>query len=511
MVLWSLTMGCSEEAAAQALQTVGQRGRHEALEPTAGDWQTWLAPSVTGLLPPPPPHNAVRRRAEIRELLAIQARRTEEIRQTVRFWDPQGGIPAWSQILLDTIKETKTDPVRASRALALFHTALADATVAVWFAKYRYRRPQPARVDRRVRSRSAVHPHLPSYPSEHAAVAAAASTVLNYLFPAQTIGVHGVRMTFDEAANEAAQSRLWAGANYRSDLEPGFRMGQAVGWMAAQRGQTDGSSAVWDLTSQPGRPSGPASWVPTPPANAFPPLHPLAGSWNPWLLQSGAQFQPAAPPALQEPFPSPAFLQEVAEVKQVADNRTVEQQIIADFWADSPGASFTPPGHWAQVGAEQVEKARLSTPRAARAMALLSVGLADSAIACWNCKFAFWVMRPVTAIRTLSGQPFYDPEFLSYIPTPPFPSYTSGHSTFSGCASTVLEHLFPGGVTTDAFGQIASFRDAADQAAVSRLYGGIHFRSDNEEGLACGRSIAEVVIERARSDGAYVQSPRFPA
>jgi hypothetical protein len=133
---------------------------------------------------------------------------------------------------------------------------------------------------------------------------------------------------------------------------------------------------------------------------------------------------------------------------------------------------------------------------------LVAVGLAVSAIACWGCKYTYWVLRPVTAIRTLTGQPFYDPDFLTPIVTPPFPAYTSGHATFSGCSAAVLEHLFPGGKVTDAFGQSVGFAAAADQAAVSRLYGGIHYRSDNEEGLRCGRSVASRVIRRAQGDKA---------
>jgi hypothetical protein len=133
----------------------------------------------------------------------------------------------------------------------------------------------------------------------------------------------------------------------------------------------------------------------------------------------------------------------------------------------------------------------------------VAVGVADSGIACWDCKYTYWAVRPITAIRTMADQPFYDPTFLTPVATPPFPSYTSGHSTFSGCSATVLEHLFPGGKVADAFGHSVSFAQAADQAAVSRLYGGIHYRSDNEEGLACGKKVAELVIQRARTGRAH--------
>jgi membrane-associated phospholipid phosphatase len=192
----------------------------------------------------------------------------------------------------------------------------------------------------------------------------------------------------------------------------------------------------------------------------------------------------------------------VNEVQQTVAHLTADQRTIARYWADNPGESFTPPGHWAQIATEQAVAANLSTPRAARALALVAVGLADSAIACWDCKYTCWVLRPITAIREIAGQPFTDPEFLTPIVTPPFPSYPSGHSTFSGCAAAVLEHLFPGGRVTDALGQSIGFGAAAEQAAVSRLYGGIHYRSDNEAGLGCGRNVASLVIRHALNDGA---------
>jgi membrane-associated phospholipid phosphatase len=482
-------------------------------EPGAGGWQTWLVPSIQGTRPSAPMEpSSARALIELRELLDLQARRNDNTAALVEFWDLQGGLPRWSNILLEKIKETRTNPVRASRALALFHTAIADAAICVWDAKFAYRRLQPAQSGSELKPIVAVDETLPSYPSEHAAIAAAAATLLSYLYPAQTALVHGQRMTFDTLANEAALSRLWAGANYRSDLEAGIRMGQAVAWLAIARGQSDGSSAVWDAQTQPGRlggtppsPEGTAPyWTPTAPANAFPPLEPLAGYWNPWLLESPSQFRAPAPPGLQGSFPSELFLKETMEMKEAVASfgHYPERLQIARFWADNPGESYTPPGHWAQITADQAVAAGLSTPRAARAMALVAAGLADSAIACWDTKYHYWLMRPITPIRTMADQPFYDPTWLSPIPTPPFPAYTSGHSTFSGCTAAVLESLFPGAKIVDALGQSVGFNTAAEQAMMSRLYGGIHYHSDNEEGLICGRRIAELVLRRAQNDGA---------
>lgn len=473
--------------------------RTPALDPMAAGWQTWLVPSVSQLLPPRP-GNIMPGLGEIRELLQLQAERGDTQLGIIQFWDHQGGAGAWTQALLENIQSKPLNPVLAARALALLHTAMADAAVASWAAKYRYGRFQPLHADKRLQPVSEVPAQLPGYPSEHAAIAVAASGVLDYLFPGGTATFHGQRMAFDDAAADAARSRMWAGVSTRTDMEAGLSLGQKVCELAVSRGETDGSGAVWDTTTQPGRLTGPEHWVPTPPAFAFPPLLPLAGTWRPWLLSSGSQLRPGTPPALAGAFPSAQFLQEVQEVKDAVTNLTPDQRQIALFWADDPGLTFTPPGHWASIAGAQVAATDWSTPRAARAMGLVGTALADAAIACWDAKYAYWVLRPITAIRTLSGYPFYDPSFNTVIATPNFPSYTSGHSTFSGAAADVLNYLIPGGRCADAFGHSISYREAADQAALSRLLGGIHYRSDNNEGLVCGQKVAQLAVQRARKD-----------
>ncbi len=498
-----LALAAAGPAGAQEVLALRRKRRkRDPLDRDAGTWQTWLAPSVAALRPPIYPRGLPVGR-EIKELITLQRQRSDATNAIVQFWDAQGGVPAWNQILLEKVKQAKTDPVLTARALALFHTAMADATIAVWDAKFRYRRLAPMRQDRRIRSLSSVDRTLYSYPSEHAAVAAAAATVLNYLYPTGTVVLGGEARTWDSLATEAAESRLWAGANYRSDLVAAFQMGQAIGLLAVQRGLSDGSSAVWDSVNQPGRLVGPEYWVPTPPANAFPPLHPLAGYWKPWLMASGDQFRPGLPEIMQGEFPNAAILAQTQEVKDFVDAipQNPHYLTIAQFWADGAG-TVTPPGHWMEIARQHLANSKWSAPRAARALAMLGVGVADSAICCWDSKYAFWVPRPITLIRTLSDQPFYDPAFLTPVVTPPFPSYTSGHSTFSGCSANVLEYLFPGGTATDALGQTVGFAAAADQAALSRVYGGIHYRADSDDGLTAGHSIADLVVARARQDGA---------
>lgn len=284
-------------------------------------------------------------------------------------------------------------------------------------------------------------------------IAGAAATVLTYLYP-------------DEATRVDARARELADPGSRA-----FALGRVIGRLLVARAEADGSDAVW--TGSP--PTGPGFWVPTPPG-FLPPLDPLAGTWKTWNLQSGRQFRPGPPPA----YGSPQFLAELDEVYRVSTTLTAEQKRIADSWADGAG-TVTPPGHWNVIALDLIHGENRSALRSAKLLAALNTAQADAFIACWDAKYAYWSLRPVTGIRRL-----IDPTWLSYIVTPPFPSYVSGHSTTSGAASTVLAAFFP-----DRAGELAAL---AEEAAVSRLYGGIHFSSDNEAGLELGRRVGTLAV-----------------
>jgi hypothetical protein len=283
-----------------------------------------------------------------------------------------------------------------------------------------------------------------------------------------------VRRDRDEAVGSAAATvlaYLYPDAADRYEALVGDQRGRRIGARVVRRGQRDGSDAAGTVTP----PVGPGLWVPTPPAFA-PPLEPLAGTWRPWHLGRGSRFRPGPPPAPS----SRRYAAEVREVYAVSRSLTAEQRRIADFWADGPG-TVTPPGHWNQVALDLVRRARLTTAQAARVFAVLNTAQADAFIACWDAKFTYWSERPVTAIRRE-----LDPDWLPYIATPPFPSYVSGHSSTSGAASEVLARFFPA-----AAGRL---RAAAEEAALSRLYGGIHFRSDNDAGLKLGRRVGRTAL-----------------
>src|SRR5262249_3128166 len=208
------------------------------------------------------------------------------------------------------------------------------------------------------------------------------------------------------------------------------------------------------------------------------PLEPLAGSWKTWILSAGSQLRPGPPPA----FGSAAFLTELAEVKRVSANPTPSQRAIALFWADGAG-SVTPPGHWFQIAGSLIPGDGLTPPAAARVLGSLGATVADAAIACWDAKYAYWSLRPNQA----------DPTIASLVPTPPFPSYPSGHSTFSGAASELLAYFFPK--------EEAQLRYMAEEAALSRLYAGIHYRSANEPGKEVGRQRVALATQRDQLSG----------
>jgi len=174
---------------------------------------------------------------------------------------------------------------------------------------------------------------------------------------------------------------------------------------------------------------------------------------------------------------------DLAEVKAVVRHLTREQLAIATKWADGV-SSPTPPGHWVFLAMPYVREARFSEVRAARTFALLNMSLHDAAVGCWDTKFTYYNARPSQL----------DPAIRTGIGLPNFPSYTSGHSTFSAAAAEVLSYLFPNGT--------ADFEAQKEEAAISRLYGGIHYRTDIEVGKDHGKRIGGYTVRFAMHDGA---------
>jgi hypothetical protein len=211
----------------------------------------------------------------------------------------------------------------------------------------------------------------------------------------------------------------------------------------------------------------------------YDPAEPHAGQWRTWVLKDVAEMEPPPPPE----YGSAAYLAEVEEVRRVAAALSDEQKRIAEDWNLDLG-SATPPGVWNLHAKRLVLAARLDAAETARIFAALNAAMMDALIACWHAKFKWWTERPVTVIRE------QDAAFTPHVLTPAFPSYVSGHSSVSGAAAEVLAAFFPP--------EAARLRAMALEASMSRLYGGIHFRSDNDEGLELGRRIGLRAVARAR-------------
>jgi membrane-associated phospholipid phosphatase len=443
----------------------GERARPER---AAGAWSTWVLSSPAAVrVPPPPAPRSRAARDDAAGLRALAGARTPAETADIRRASRRPAVEPWVE--LDMRLERVPDPLAVARVHALLSVAMYDATVAAWHWKYVYRRPAPEA------PAAAIPPGPdPSYPSEHATIAGAASRVLTYAFPeARALGL-------DAMAERAAGARVRAGVNYPSDVRAGLALGRKVAEAVIARARRDRSTLEWDGR----RPHGRAHWEP-PPGSVGGPLEPMAGRWRTWVLASGSQVRPGPPPR----FGSPRFLAEAREVMQVRDHVTPEQERIVSAWAGGIPTTL-PPTVWDRIALASLSRPGLSIPRQARALALVDAAIADAGIAAWDTKYAYWSPRPENAIDELGLQAGWAP----LIPTPRFPSYVSGHATFSGAASEVLAHLFPA--------QAPVFRARAREAAMSRLWGGIHFRTDNAVGLRMGRQIGRLAVARARRDGA---------
>lgn len=237
----------------------------------------------------------------------------------------------------------------------------------------------------------------------------------------------------------------------------------------------------------------PGHWVPTSKiAQQQTPLLPEWGKVRTFAMPNGASCPLPPPPAYSEEEGS-AFYKEALEVYDAVNLTDPDQRAIARFWSDDPMLSPTPPGHWISIAMQLLDEDKAGIDRMVETQALLGIAVADGFIGCWDAKFVYDLIRPVTYIKKV-----IDPTWETLLITPPFPEYPSGHSTQSGAAAVVLEKLFGTNRaftdrTHEADGLVprkfASIWAAAEEAGISRLYGGIHYRAAIEKGLEQGRCI----------------------
>lgn len=378
----------------------------------------------------------------------------------------------WNELALSLVASERMTPPEASRLFALVNVALFDALNQkenMYQSLYSYNEPPEG-----------------FYPEVSAA--AAVAYILTAMEPEYDTMWH------------VELSQFVANANVQEDVQPSLSYGEHIGQRIFRERIRDGA-----VTYRYHAPSlEPEKWRPTPPYFQ----DGMAPQWaelTPFVLRSPQQFRPIPPPSIE----TETFLQErdaVAEIGEIDSQlRTPEQAEIAYFWADSKG-THTPPGAWVRIALQVLDEVDMSLLERSRVLAHVGLALADSAISCWDAKYYYAYWRPIDAINMDRGTEFGDDEYwYSLLENPNFPEYPSGHSTFSAAAATVLTYYIgdetqftattlglPGVVRT-----FDSFWSAAEEAADSRIYGGIHFKSARDIGLAQGKNVAEYVLQTA--------------
>jgi hypothetical protein len=382
-------------------------------------------------------------------------------------------VLTWNAVMIDAIRADDSAPTLSTRNLAILHSAIYDAVNSILQTHQPYRISVPA----------------PPDSSPEAAALAAGREVLLALYPSFSVRTES---TFDSYLSLLPTS-------------PGVTNGLTVGTSVADQ-ILEWRAADGSATTVPYIPSdAPGQWRRTPPFFR-PPVDPQWGFVEPFCLPDIGPFVPPGPPALT----SAAYATAFNEVKLIgaknSQTRTAEQSQIAVFWSDFSYTAM-PPGHWNEIAAAIAQNQGNTMADNARLFALLNLAQADAAIVCWKGKYQFNFWRPITAIPRADedGNPATDSDtnWNCFLPTPSFPEYTSGHSTFSKASAQVLTHFFG----TDALsfsigsdslpGVYRSFTSVAacgDEVGMSRIYGGFHFQFSNHDGQACGGKIGDYVM-----------------
>ena len=424
-----------------------------SVEPTAGSWTPVLYTAADDVVPPPPAGAGLaddqQRAAKIRAAPATEWERTAH-------WWSVGAVRRWNEIARILIARRQINSGHSARLLAALAVAQYDAAVAARRLAERFRAvtADPSRLAEVGRGRVEEY----GYPSQEAAIARASVDVLTYYFSSDTTFVH---------QNELAhtQSRIWMGAAMPSDVYAGQTIGTQVATAVTDRLRTDGASEVMSgrVSEQQDK------WY------SEQQTLPGFGRLKPWTMKSGDQFRAPPPPAIG----SAEFKAALAEIREYSDRRSAEQLAIAQYW-DLGVGGVSVPGMWDQVALDLAATAGYSEARTARTIALLNMAMMDACIASWDSKYHYLVPRP--SMR--------DPAITEPLGLPSHPSYTSGHSAFSGAAEGILSVIFPASA--------AEMHRLAEEASASRWYGGIHYRFDGDAGLRQGRQVAEWTLsERA--------------
>ncbi len=479
---------------------------YASLDEDGGDWNTILIGDPSGIaIPAPATNGSSDYESELAELRSMTANLSSAERQIVEYWGnntpvrwiefaegltakyflppppgPEGNYPGPDPSNPGAIPYVPfAHPPFAARMFAHLSAGMYDAAITAWHYKYTYDRQNPYTADSDIKAYFPAN-SIPGYPSEDAAMATVAERLLSAMFPLEVDVIKA-------KAAECRMSRKLAGLAVQSDLVAGDSIGMAVVRIYQQRTANDnmrfaqipppafqdmknaaaaiwGSSwPMWENLEIPPRPVG---------------ITPKYGEVMPWWIPSVEAVRPGPPPAIG----SAEYNKDEKELMDLVKNSTAEQKRIAFFWSDGPG-TVSPPGHWNIIATEDIIANRCNPLRTARIFAYMNTAIQDAGISCWDTKYYYFYPRP--------SQPKEEVKTLFGIPN--FPSYTSGHSTFSGAAAEVLSYFFPE--------KAAYYEDQAIEASLSRVYARIHYRFDCEIGVEVGQNIGSYAVNAASADG----------
>jgi hypothetical protein len=431
-------------------------------------------------------------------------------------------VVRWNAVLLQAVRNTRFAPMYSARALAIVHTCMYDAWTVYDEAAVATRPGGPLR--------RPVSEHTSS--NKEIAISYAAYYALVDLFPSQILlfdnlmadlGLDPADWSGSPATPDGVgimacaavlEFRHQDGANQLGDRNNGPPYSDYTGYLSVNTSELLNDPNRW----QPLRTGGGAD-------QSF--LAPHWGRVTPFALKAPDQFRPRAPFL----YPHPGYLKQADEVVVLSASLGDREKMIAEYWADGPSTE-TPPGHWNLFAQYVSQRDGHDLDADVKLFFVLGNALLDASIAVWDCKVEFDYARPASAVRFLyAGQTIEawagpllgtrwipGESFQSYIATPPFAEYTSGHSAFSAASATVLR-LFTGSPRLEASYTLApgsstiepgvtpasevtltwrTFDDAADEAGLSRRYGGIHFRQADLESRRMGQQIGQQVWRKAR-------------
>lgn len=498
----ALTAGCGKSITSTETLTPYTATSADA---NAGSWAMIVLSSPTQIsVVAPAAVTSPAYQAELSAIEAAQATLTPDQQAAIAYWSV-GGALRWNEEMRQLVARQDlppspnldgsytspsaanpfanpqfpfSNPPYAARAYSYTAVAQYEALKVAWYYKAQFNRPAPFKTDTKIK---ALMPdtQVPSYPSEDAVEAGVNDAMLKLLFPTNAVEI-------DALAAQQQQAAQLAGRATASDIAAGVAIGQAVATVLSARAATDGfkvaggNPAIWAGLAATATAKGEIPWISQdgPPR---PPMLPLFGSVRSWMMlpQDVLNERPAPPPATH----SAAMATDLQAVRSAVANITSDQLATVYKWADGVSTP-TPAGHWDFIAVPYIEAAKMSEVRTARTFALLNMALHDAAVGCWDAKYFYFNPRPSQL----------DPTIKTWTGLPNFPAYVSGHSDFSAAAADVLSSIFPSGA--------AYFNAQAQEAAMSRLYGGIHYPSDVSAGLTHGKRIGDYTVRFAKADGA---------